>query len=175
MERWVAVREGSSSREVPLSPSSPKPPPQASLLLRPPISRWAKAALPLPWLGRTLLLGGGGGRWCPALASLRPWPPPARVCSFRGQTGSELDGLLRHAPGLGPDSEDAWARFAPRRRRLATRWRERQAGRPVRPGPAPAQAPPRAGPAPGGPARSEPSRYRCWDLFRASLAPARWS
>ena len=119
MGRSVAVREGSSSSELPLSPPSPKPSPQAPLLLRPPIQprpkpRFRSPGLTSPhsWGGSLVLVAG-----VPSAV-----PAPGQGCSFRGQTGSELGLLLRRAAGSG-DSEDAWVRPAPRRRCPATRWR----------------------------------------------------
>lgn len=149
MERWVAVREGSSSREVPLSPSSPKPPPQASLLLRPPISRWAKAALPLPWLGRTLLLGGAGGvvgarRWRPSGLG-RPRPGSVPSVGRRAQSWTVFSDMLRgwgQTPRmLGPGSRLAAAAWPPGG--VSGRLGGRFGPAPPPPRPRPEQAPPR--------------------------------
>lgn len=77
------MREGSSSSEVPLSPS-PKPPPQASLLLRPPLlPGQIRASAPL---AEPHLSPGG----TPVLVSLRPWPPTRQGLFFGGQTTSHL-------------------------------------------------------------------------------------
>lgn len=81
MGRWVAVTEGSSSCELPLSPPSPKPPPQASVLLRPPLLRGPEprfrslhGAAPASW---------GCGCRCLGRAFLfRQWPPTLQRLSL---------------------------------------------------------------------------------------------
>lgn len=147
MERWGAVREGSSSSELPLFPPSPKPPPQAPRPLRPPIPP-CQAALPLPRVQPHLTPGNGPGRG--RVAGTRHWRPsglgqrPAGTYSSRGQTSSELGGSLntrRARAGL--------------RGCLGSGWRPADAARPpggarVRLGglPRPAPSRPRPGMAP---------------------------
>lgn len=93
MGRWVAVTEGSSSWEVPLSLPSPKPPPQVSLLLHPPLLQGqSRASSPLT---KPHLTPGGFGVgapfWHPSSDSGRP-PSRAPVPSEGRRT--QNGGLL---------------------------------------------------------------------------------
>lgn len=136
MGRWGAEREGSNSSELPLSPPSPKPPPQAPRPLRPPIQP-CRAALPLPLVQPHLIPGGGVGGGTPALAALRPWP--AHSQDLFVPMAEELRAGRPHTrDGLG-NPKTLGVRLAPGRRRPATRWRESPAGlsAPPRPGMAP--------------------------------------
>lgn len=99
MGRSVAVREGSSSSELPLSPPSPKPSPQAPLLLRPPIQPRPKPRFRSPGLTSPHLIPGGSLVLVAGVPSAVP--APCQGCSFRGQTGSEMGLLLRRAAGSG--------------------------------------------------------------------------
>lgn len=149
MRRWVSAREGSSSSSFPflLLPQSPH---HKALSCSAHRSCGDKAALPPPWTAAPDSWGVAGAR-CRGR-------PPARACSFRGQTVSE--------PGAASQSS-AGSRGTQRMHRPG--WHLADTARPPggmrgrlggQPLPTPPLTRPRPRPAPSPPLERSPGR--CW-------------